>query len=195
VKLRERRGVETAAEPDALDAVTAHVVFEADDRVFVGSTDHVGGEYVRARPDVAVREAHVADADAVAWRDLDGAVEVVRDRGGVAVVIAVDERDREMVRERVEQRSQLLALVATGIADRVAEVAEKDQPVGGLAVEYRQERPQTLLGVTGEFDAVAAEAGLDAGVVVGDDDGALVAEIRDGGRFAGDRLDAHQIGL
>jgi hypothetical protein len=118
-------------------------------------------------------------------------------RRDARVVVSLDECQWDAFRDRRDERLEFGLLVAVRRADAVDEVAEDDDTVWRRLCDEPQESVATLVGPIGEFDAAfVPEAGLDAGVDVGDEQGSFCTEVGDRGRLADDGFDPrHQMAL
>src|SRR6056297_1423215 len=177
--VRDGGAVERAAQPDALDATAADLVFEADAGVLVADTDYVGRKHLRGRPGVAVDEADGADAHPVAVGDVDA----LDPRLDVAVVVPLYQGDGDAVGQRLDEHLDLAALGAAGAADRVHKVAQHHEPIGVGPFDEVEHALAALLGAALQVDApLRSKGGLDAGVNVRDHEPALLAEVGGRGR-------------
>ena len=189
--VRKGGPVQLPPEPHAFDPTAPDLVDQPDTRVFVPDADYVSGENLLRGPRVAVDEPDVAEPDApgVGHRH-------VHPRLDATVVVALHERDGE-VRQRLEKQFDLAPFGPARIADRVHQVAEKDDPVRVGAVHQREQSLATGLGPTIEFDAVLGREGaFDPRVDVCNDQRSFAVTVRDGRRFVWHRFDdCHQMGL
>jgi len=192
----ERGRVESSAEPDTFDATATDVVGQADERVFVADTDDLGPEHVGVGPGVPVCEPHLSESNTRRRRHGDPLDTEVREGGlDAAVVVALDECRRN--RQRLHERGEFRPLLSPWLADTRQEVTEYDQPVGvGLVDEFEQALAPPV-GPVREFDPIAPELPLDAGVVVRDHECSLASKGCRRRRHTRNRLDSrgHQIGF
>jgi hypothetical protein len=149
---------------------------------------------------VAVDEADATEADAAAVADGESVTVVVGHTAravvraeplcDAAVVIPADERHGHAVENRRQQVVEFVGFLALGIPDLVTQISEDDEPIRIDSVEEAEQAHAPDGRVAVEFDAaLVAEAGLDAGVVVGDDERRLVTQAGNSGRGSRDGLD------